>query len=435
VNKFNLVRIGDVGDVVTGKTPSTENQKYVGNDYMFINPSDLHKHYFIRRSEKMVSKAGLSSLGNNIINGVSVLVGCIGWDMGNIGIVEGKCATNQQINSITNIKNDYNPLYVYYWLKTKKYFLFQNASVTRTPILNKSTFSELRINFPKDRKAQDRIVDTLSTLDQKIELNNRINAELEAIAKLLYEYWFVQFDFPMSAKQAAALGKPELEGKPYKSSGGPMTYNQRLKREIPVGWSDGSILDVAELGGGGTPSKEQPAWWDGDILFFTPTDTTGEVFCLTTEDKITTEGLKKSAAKLYPAGTLFITARGSVGRVVITASDSSMSQSCYALQPSSRVSSGFLYFHIHALMGYLKAKSSGSVFKSIVTNDLKFSPSIVPSTDALKAYKDQTESIFSQILTLQKQNQELAELRDWLLPMLMNGQVTVREAEAEVAKV
>ncbi|MFN9028338.1 MAG: restriction endonuclease subunit S, partial [Akkermansiaceae bacterium] len=92
--------------------------------------------------------------------------------------------------------------------------------------------------------------------------------------------------------------------------------------------------------------------------------------------------------------------------------------------PNVGVSSGFLYFHIHALMGYLKAKSSGSVFKSIVTNDLIFSPSIVPAQDILESFGKLTSPIFSQILNNQLQNQELAQLRDWLLPMLMNGQVS-----------
>ncbi|MFN5869039.1 MAG: restriction endonuclease subunit S, partial [Akkermansiaceae bacterium] len=243
--------------------------------------------------------------------------------------------------------------------------------------------------------------------------------ELEGMAKLLYDYWFVQHDFPISAAQAAALGKPHLTGKPYRSSGCPMAYNPQLKREIPVGWLAGNILDVSKLGGGGTPSKKNLDWWNGDIPFFTPTDTTGEVFCLRTEDKITSEGLKKSATKLYTKGTLFITARGSVGRVVIISCDAAMSQSCYALMPNVGVSSGFLYFHIHALMGYLKAKSSGSVFKSIVTNDLIFSPSIVPAQDILESFGKLTSPIFSQILNNQLQNQELAQLRDWLLPMLM----------------
>ena len=216
--RFESVPIGKIGDVITGRTPKTEVQENFGNDYMFVGPTDLHKHFFITNSEKMISEKGLRSIKGSMLNGVSILVGCIGWDMGNVGVLDGKCATNQQINSITNIDKKYNPLYIYYWLKNKKDFLFQQASVTRTPILNKTSFSEIRINVPLERNEQDKIVDLLIAMDKKIELNNRINTELEAMAKTLYDYWFVQFDFS------------DTNGKPYKTSGGKMVYNTALKR-------------------------------------------------------------------------------------------------------------------------------------------------------------------------------------------------------------
>lgn len=270
----------------------------------------------------------------------------------------------------------------------------------------------------------------LSTLDAKIELNQRINAELEGMAKLLYDYWFVQFDFPISAAQAAVMGKPHLEGKPYRSSGGKMTYHPGLKREIPKGWEVENILAVAELGGGATPSKKKAEFWNGKIPFFTPTDAESEPFCLDTEDHITLEGLSSSSTRLYGEGTLFITARGSVGKAMIISREMAMNQSCYALIPREGVGRAFLYFHTLSLMGFLRAKSSGSVFKSIVTNDIKFTPAIVPQSANLKEFSKFAEPVFNQILNNQKQNQELATLRDWLLPMLMNGQVTVGCSES-----
>src|SRR5690606_4438017 len=101
--------------------------------------------------------------------------------------------------------------------------------------INLDYLKALRFKVP-EKEEQDAIVTVLYTLDKAIDLNLSINAELEAMAKLLYDYWFVQFDFPMSAAQAKRLGKPKLEGKPYKSSGGPMVYNAELKREVPEGW-------------------------------------------------------------------------------------------------------------------------------------------------------------------------------------------------------
>jgi type I restriction enzyme S subunit len=272
---------------------------------------------------------------------------------------------------------------------------------------------------------QQRIAAVLSSIDAKIELNQRLNAELEGLAKLLYDYWFVQYDFPLSAAQAAALGKPRLTGQPYRSSGGPMVFNPQLKREIPKEWKVENILAVAELGGGATPSKKNPNFWNGEIPFFTPTDATSEAFCLDTEDHITEAGLSNMSTRLFSEGTLFITARGSVGKALIISREMAMNQSCYALIPREGIGRAFLYYQTLSLMGFLHAKSSGSVFKSIVTNDIKFTPAIVPSPEVIQEFNKFAEPIFDQILNNQKQNQELARLRDWLLPMLMNGQVTV----------
>jgi type I restriction enzyme S subunit len=282
------------------------------------------------------------------------------------------------------------------------------------------------ITVPKRSDAEQKVIgDLYFLLSEMVELNQRINAELEGMAKLLYDYWFVQFDFPLSAAQATALGKPHLTGHPYRASGGKMIYNESLKRDIPEGWQGGNILAVSDIGGGATPSKKAPEFWGGDVPFFTPTDAKSEPFCLDTEDHLSRLGLSNKATRLYPKGTLFITARGSVGKAMIISKEMAMNQSCYALCPNEGVGSAFLYFHTLSLMNHLRAKSSGSVFDSIVTNDLNFTPAVVPKSEQLAAFNQIAEPMFKSILTHQQQNQELTQLRDWLLPMLMNGQVTV----------
>ena len=198
-----------------------------------------------------------------------------------------------------------------------------------------------------------------------------------------------------------------------------------LKRDIPEGWKSRNIFAVSDIGGGATPSKKAPEFWGGDVPFFTPTDAKSEPFCIDTEDHLSHLGLKNKATRLYPKGTLFITARGSVGKAMIISREMAMNQSCYALCPHEGVGSAFLYFHTLSLMNHLCAKSSGSVFDSIVTNDLNFTPAVVPDRAQLEAFNKIAEPMFKKILNHQQQNQELTQLRDWLLPMLMNGQVTV----------
>ncbi len=336
-------------------------------------------------------------------------------------VVTGKFWVNNHAH-IISASGKNNTRYLAYLLNLIDFKPYITGSAQ--PKLTKENLSLIKLTI-HEPDAQIKIAAVLSSLDAKIALNHRINGELEGLAKLLYDYWFVQYDFPLSAAQAAALGKPKLAGQPYRTSGGKMLFNPTLKREIPGGWEVDNILAIADLGGGATPSKKSTEFWKGTIPFFTPTDARNEPFCLDTEDHITQEGLSNSSTRLYDEGTLFITARGSVGKAMIISKEMAMNQSCYALIPREGVGCAFLYFHTLSLMGFLHAKSSGSVFKSIVTNDIKFTPAIVPKSEILKEFSTFTEPLFDQILNNQRQNQELTALRDWLLPMLMNGQVRV----------
>jgi type I restriction enzyme S subunit len=260
---------------------------------------------------------------------------------------------------------------------------------------------------------QEKIAIVLSTLDAKIDLNNRINAELEALAKTIYDCWFVQFDFP------------DTNGRPYKSSGGAMVWNDTLKREIPAEWKSGNITTVAEILGGATPSKANPDYWDGDIPFFTPTDAVGDMFQLQTEDSITQAGLDTCSSDLFAEGTVFITARGSVGKISIAARPMAMNQSCYALAPRNAANYPYVFLHAKTLIHHLKVKASGSTFNSTVTNDIEWTQLTSPEPAVISAFCDIVAPMFERIATAQRENVELTQLRDWLLPLLMNGQVRV----------
>ncbi|AEK59845.1 restriction endonuclease subunit S [Collimonas fungivorans] len=280
-----------------------------------------------------------------------------------------------------------------------------------------SIVSNLRIPLLKELEiplidGSEEIAAVLSTIDAKIDCNNRISAELEAMAKTLFDYWFVQFNFP------------DANGKPYKSSGGKMVHNAILKREIPKGWADSSIQAIADLLGGGTPTKKKSEYWGGDIPFFTPTDADGTIFKFSTADYITDDGLKGSSTKLFGKNTVFITARGSVGRLVLAGVDMAMNQSCYALRAKPGVSHVFLFYLAKELIHHLHVKSSGSVFNSIVSNDIELTNLAIPKGEVITKFAAVVEPMFEKIGNNTKENQHLATLRDWLLPMLMNGQVT-----------
>ena len=308
-----------------------------------------------------------------------------------------------------------DPEFLTYHLSTptNQDWIVKQAVGATMPNLNTAILSAVPLNLPPNKDIQRRTAAILSALDAKIDCNNRINAELEAMAKTLYDYWFVQFDFP------------DANGKPYKSSGGKMAYNATLKREIPSGWHDSNVLAVADLLGGGTPTKKKPHYWGGDIPFFTPTDADGSIFKFSTADYITSEGLKGSSTKLFSKHTVFITARGSVGRLVLAGVDMAMNQSCYALRAKAGISHVFLFFLAKELIHHLHVKSSGSVFDSIVSNDIELTKLAIPKAEVIEEFAAVVEPAFEKIANNTKENQQLAQLRDWLLPLLMNGQVTV----------
>lgn len=321
---------------------------------------------------------------------------------------------NQRLGLISTDPKHLNKSFVYY--------LFRTRSV-REQIRLTSTGSKVKHTSPERLYAvtaplpsvdeQEKIAAVLSALDAKIDCNNRINAELEALAKTLYDYWFVQFDFP------------DANGKPYKSSGGRMVYNAALKREIPAGWLDSSVLAVADLLGGGTPTKKNPDFWGGTIPFFTPTDADGTTFKFSTADYITEASLKGSSTKLFDKNTVFITARGSVGKLVLAGVNMAMNQSCYALRAKPGISHVFMYFLAKELIHHLQVKSSGSVFDSIVSNDIELTRLAIPTDELVKQFGTIVEPIFAKISAGTQENLQLAQLRDWLLPLLMNGQVQI----------
>ncbi len=314
--------------------------------------------------------------------------------------------------------------FLYYFLKQDAVFQYVDKLSARTggqTGVDLVSLNKYPVRVPTDIYDQEKLVASLVAIDKKIELNNRINAELEAMAKTLYDYWFVQFDFPDDS--------PQGQGKPYKSSGGKMVYNPTLKREIPEGWEASNVLKVAHLLGGGTPTKTKKEYWNGTIPFFTPTDSDKNIFSVETEDYITAEGLKKSSTRLFEPYTVFITARGSVGRLALNAVPMAMNQSCYALRAKDGISYTFLFFLIKELIHHLEVKASGSVFNSIVSNDIEYTNLALPSdTTLMEKYAAIVEPIFEKIESTTKENKKLSSLRDWLLPMLMNGQVTVGKA-------
>ena len=206
-SNWNTTTLDQLGRIVTGKTPSTKVEENFGDEYPFVSPRDMNGSRFIGDTERLLSEQGAQSVKSSIVPENSVVVSCIGSDMGKAAILQRRSVTNQQINSlIVNSEHDYR--FIYYNLSARKDEIRSMAGGSAQPILNKSDFGKLSIALP-ERAEQSSIADILSSLDDKIELNRQMNETLEAMAQALFKSWFVDFDPVIDNAVAAGNEIPE----------------------------------------------------------------------------------------------------------------------------------------------------------------------------------------------------------------------------------
>lgn len=322
-----------------------------------------------------------------------------------------------------------SPRYIYYLIQTLG--LNEYRSGSGVPTMNRNHLHPIQIRAYLDIDIQEKIASILSSLDSKIELNNKINVELEAVVKTIYDYWFVQFDFPISKEQAKAMGKPKLEGKPYKSSGGKMVWNEALKREIPEGWGNIFLDKISDIIGGSTPSKENDSYFSKDgIPWITPKDLSmnvGNKFIKRGELDVTIEGKSSASLNLLPKGTVLMSSRAPIGYLAIASNDVTTNQGFKSFVPKDYFSTEYIYYAVKNLLPVIEANASGSTFKEISGSVLKSIRILWPQKEFVDLFTLKVNPIFKRQELLEKENQELASLRDWLLPMLMNGQVKVKD--------
>ena len=339
--------------------------------------------------------------------------------MGVVGIIpEGfQCCLGQRLVLLKIDKSKCIPTYLLYSLMSE-YVQLQIRRINRTGSivsnLNISSLKELKIllhNFEE----QSKIATILSSIDDKISLNNQINQELEAMAKTLYDYWFVQFDFP------------DQNGKPYKSSGGKMVYHPELKREIPEGWGVETLKDFeSKIITGKTPSRANSDNFGGEIPFITIGDIRGNTFIYSTSETLTDLGASVQQNKYLPEGSLCVSCIATVGEIGFTTEWSYTNQQINSIVFEDETNRYYLYF---ALKNYFENANAiaktGNTFANMNKEDFSGIRIILPRNEIKNNFHKITEPYFAQIKCLQGQNQELTQLRDWLLPMLMNGQVKV----------
>ena len=277
---------------------------------------------------------------------------------------------------------------------------------------------------------QKSIAAVLGALDEKIELNRRMNATLEALARALFQSWFVDFD-PVRAKLD---GRPPSALDPATAALFPKQLEDSKLGHIPKGWETGSILRQADLLSGGTPKTDVPAYWNGDVPWASAKDVSqcGEAFLVSTARTITKQGVEESSTKIIPSNATVVVARGATtGRLTMFGHAMAMNQTCYGLR--SKVGAPFaLYCNARHFIERLVQGGHGSIFDTITTSTFEATDVLLAPKEVLLVFDKQVTPLFQQVHANLHQSRTLATLRDTLLPKLLSGELSVAEAAASL---
>ena len=406
---MNKVKLSSIIDIISGGTPKTDvKQFWVNGNIGWLSVTDFNNDLrYVYTTEKKITEQGLKNSNTKLLNKGDIIISARGT-VGALAQIGTPMCFNQSCFGIRGKREIVETDFLYYSLKNYVHNIKKRSQGSVFDTINLNSFDLMEIEIPKELETQQKIASVLSSLDAKIELNNRINAELEAMAKTLYDYWFVQFDFP------------DKNGKPYKTSGGKMVLNEELKREVPEGWEVKKLFVEMELQYGfpfdttrfTDEVTDKPVIRIRDILENT-------ISTYSTEDVNDKYRLQQKDLLIGMDGNFHLNFWDKGGAYLNQRSVRIRSKQ------NSTVSNFQAYFELspyikareknvsRTTVGHLSDKDLKRLFvtSSVITNDFK--------------PKETFDSFLGKIITNRLENQKLTELRDWLLPMLMNGQVQV----------
>ena len=320
-------------------------------------------------------------------------------------------------------KEGHSPEYLYVLLLQDSFFdyVMQGTKGSKMPRGDKSQIMRYEVLKPK---TTEKVIGTFFlNINRQIRLNEQINRNLEALAKQLYDYWFVQFDFP------------DENGRPYKSSGGKMVWNEKLKREIPVGWEVKTIYDVAEIYNGATPSTTDEQNYGGDVVWITPKDLSNQQqkFVYQGKRNISKDGYDSCSTHLLPKNTILMSSRAPIGLLAIAKAELCTNQGFKSFVPKDSNASTYLYYYIQTHIKQIEQLGTGTTFKEVSRDDILKFLILIPSDEILDLWETMIVAVNDKQLEIQKENENLTKQRDELLPLLMNGQVELKQLNSDLS--
>ena len=414
-------KLKEISNIYNGSTPSTSDASNYDGDIIWITPRDLsnQKSKYVSKGERNITEKGYKNCSTTMLPKGTILLSSRA-PIGLLAIAKTELCTNQGFKNIVPQKELVDNNYLYYLLRLKIKEIEALGSGTTFKEVSKTSLENYEIDI-HDIAEQQKISNILNAIDDKIALNNKINQELEQMAKTLYDYWFVQFDFP------------DEKGRPYKSANGKMVYNEVLKREIPEGWEVGTLRDICKIIRGVSYDKKviSDMYLKGftpifrannidnghinyDSLVYVPNDLINSSQIIRKNDVIMTmsSGSLNHLGKTYKSKTNMNCSYGAFCSK-ITPTDN------YRHYLSSFLSS-------RSFQIYIKNMCLGTNINNLNNDHIYSAPICIPNTSLLDSFNSIADTIFSEIGKNEQENIELVQVRDFLLPLLMNGQVSVQ---------
>ena len=395
--EFELRKLGDLIEIFNNKRVplSAKQREGLEKIYPYYGAQgivDYVDDYIFDGKYILIAEDGENLKSNN--KSICTLATGKYWVNNHAHIIKGNDKTNTD--------------FLYYKLNSINFAPYITGSAQ--PKLNKENLLNIELYIPS-KEYQDKISKVLTLLDKKIQINNQINQELEAMAKTLYDYWFVQFDFP------------DQNGKPYKSSGGKMVYNPELKREIPEGWGVAKLNEVVDLISG-YPFSSNDYVISGKYKLYTIKNVQDGYTVDKVDNYLDFLPSNMSHECQLRRGDLIMSLTGNVGRVgMVYEDDVLLNQRVLKLNPINKTHKSFIYsfFRSDVTKAHLENMSTGTSQKNLSPIDIGNMMIPFPSESLLSKFLDNLNMLENNLV----ENQQLTQLRDWLLPMLMNGQVKV----------
>ncbi|WP_242247670.1 restriction endonuclease subunit S [Bacillus cereus group sp. BfR-BA-01523] len=408
---FSLVPLKELGELGRGKSrhrPRHDPILYDGN-YPFIQTGDVkaaNKH--ITHYEKTYNEHGLKQSKLWPKGTLCITIAANIAETGILGI--DACFPDSIVGFIPNEEKCHLD-YVYYFLKFHKQEIQKYAYGTVQDNINLSTFDNILIPLPS-LAIQRQIASILSSLDDKIRVNHKINSTLKEMAQKLYKHWFVDFG-------------PFQDGE----------FEKNNSRIIPKGWEIKELGSLYKTSSGGTPSRKKKDYYENGNINWLKTKELNDDFIFETEEKITELAIQKSSAKIFPVNTVIIAMYGAtVGRLGILSNDSSTNQACCAIISQNNT---FTPQYIYEYLSYNREKiidlANGGAQQNINQQIIKSLPVLVPKEDVLSRFNHKLTPLFNLRKSLHLENKALIQTRDYLLPLLISGEVTLKEA-AKITK-